>query len=51
MRKITARVVRGEQPDGQFDKEFWSSLTAAERFEQTWKLSEFLWRISGRGHF
>ncbi|MEW5742145.1 MAG: hypothetical protein AB1938_24735 [Myxococcota bacterium] len=38
-RIVMTRVVRREQGDGSFDREFWAMVDPAVRVEQTWVLA------------
>ena len=33
--------------DDEFDRTFWLAITPDERFAETWRLSEELWRLKG----
>ena len=33
--------------DDVFDREFWARISPDERFAETWRLSEELWRLRG----
>jgi hypothetical protein len=33
--------------DDEFDREFWARITPEERFAETWRLTEELWRLKG----
>lgn len=45
-REITARKTTQRQ-SGDFDREFWARVTPDERFAETWRLSEEIWRLKG----
>jgi hypothetical protein len=44
---VTRRTSLAELDD-EFDREFWARFTPSEKLEETWRLSEELWRFSGR---
>jgi hypothetical protein len=47
-RRIIARKTTLDQLDDDFDIEFWSSIPPSERFAETWRLSEEVWRLAGK---
>jgi hypothetical protein len=47
-RRIVARKVALADLDDSFDVDFWASIPPDERFAETWRLSEEIWRLSGR---
>ena len=49
-RNITVRVCRSAAEEEAADRQFWKSLTPAERIDLTWQLSEELWRLKGEFH-
>jgi len=42
---ITIRICRTAADEEAADREFWQRLTPEERIEETWRLSEELWRL------
>jgi hypothetical protein len=42
-----ARLVRKQDEDGSFDREFWRNVDPAVRVEQTWVLSSQLRKLKG----
>jgi hypothetical protein len=44
---ITVRICRSPEEEAAADTEFWRALSPAERIEETWRLSEELWRLRG----
>ena len=42
---ITIRICRTAADEETADREFWQRLTPEERIEETWRLSEELWRL------
>jgi hypothetical protein len=49
VRHVTARKTTLERQDEDgFDVEFWAALPADERFAEAWRLSEEIWRVSGK---
>ena len=51
MKKFSSRIVRGKEVDNQFDIEFWSSQSPAERVVAAWELSKLTYEISGKGRY
>jgi hypothetical protein len=45
---ITTRKTTLERLDDEFDVEFWASIPPDVRFAETWRISEEVWRLSGR---
>jgi hypothetical protein len=41
-------VARLSELDDRFDRDFWATLTPSQRFAEAWRLSEEVWRFSGR---
>ena len=48
IRKIVARKTTLAELDDRFDVEFWASVAPDERFAETWRLSEEIWRLAGK---
>ncbi len=46
-RAMTARKVIRHGSDEEIDTEFWAQITPDERFAETWRLSEEIWRLKG----
>jgi len=46
-RRVTARKTTLAALDDSFDREFWAGVSPDERFAETWRLSEEVWRIRG----
>lgn len=46
-RVVMARMVRKEEEDGSFDRDFWQKVDPAVRVEQTWVLSSQLRKLKG----
>ena len=46
-RKVTVRKILRRGRDDDFDPEFWAQVTPDERFAETWRLSEEIWRLKG----
>jgi hypothetical protein len=46
-RRVTARKTTLGEADDRFDVEFWASVSPDERFAETWRLSEEVWRLKG----
>jgi hypothetical protein len=48
MRRVVARKTLLAERDDLFDVEFWASIPPDERFAETWRLSEEIWRLAGK---
>jgi len=46
-REITARKTIRREVDGDGDLDFWVHVAPDERFAETWRLSEEIWRLKG----
>jgi len=46
-KQVTLRILRTPDEEAAADREFWQRLTLDERIEETWRLSEELWRLRG----
>jgi len=44
---MTTRKITRRGPDSEFDREFWARVSPDERFAETWRLSEEIWRLKG----
>jgi hypothetical protein len=46
--RMVVRVYRSHAEQERDDAAYWSSIPAAERVLETWRLSEELWRLAGQ---
>lgn len=45
---VTVRKLTLEEHDAESDRDDWANVPISEKLEETWRLSEELWRFSGR---
>jgi hypothetical protein len=45
--KASTRKTTLHDLDDEFDRRFWAGISPDERFAETWRLSEELWRLKG----